>query len=511
MQTIHSKPGGIRRGRVLVALLLVSALVTIGGIGVHHFAVGQDSPAISESKAIYNANALSTAFRDAAKVMLPTVVTVKSTTKARRVRSSSNGQANPFKGTPWEGLFDERFKDGNNGDGFIPPRGGMGSGVIIDSKGIILTNNHVVEGADKVTVELSDGTVLEATDIQTDPRTDVAVVHVKPEHSLPAARLGNSDSLEVGDWVLAIGNPFELSHTVSAGIISGKGRSLGLVERGTFLQTDAAINPGNSGGPLINLKGEVIGINTAIASRSGGYQGIGFAIPINTAKRISKQLITNGKVQRAYLGVAIAPIDADVAKKLGVEPHGGVLIAEVRPDTPAAAANLKAMDVILKFAGKRVTAPGQLQQIVEASELDSTQKMTIVRDGKQLDVPVVVQALPSDFGRQVSRKSENAEPRTPEEGYADTIGLGVSELTSEVAKRLGYDNSTTGVLISNVDRAGVAFENGIREGMVILKIGQNDVNSVEEFEKAMEHETLKEGILILIETPRGNRFMVLKG
>jgi len=385
----------------------------------------------------------------------------------------------------------------------------MGSGVIIDAKGIILTNNHVVEGADKVTIELNDGTVLVATDIQTDPRSDLAVIRVKPEHPLPVARMGDSDNLEVGDWVLAIGNPFELDQTVSAGIISGKGRSLGLIERGTFLQTDAAINPGNSGGPLVNLDGEVVGINTAIASRSGGYQGIGFAIPINTAKRIAKQLVTNGEVRRAYLGVAIAPIDADVAEKLGVKPRSGVLIAEVHPNTPAADADIRAMDVILKFAGKRVTTPGDLQRIVEACELDSTQTMTLIRDGKQRDAQVVVRALPSEFGHRAARKIER-ELDTPEEGYSDSIGLGVSELTADVAKGLGYDN-TEGVLVSDVDRGGVAFEDGIRQGMVILKIGQIDVNTVEEFEKAMEQETLEEGILVLVKTPRGNRFMVLKG
>lgn len=494
-----------RRGRVIVALVVASAIVTVGGIGVHHFAFAQDAAAVNEAKSLSNA------FRSVAQKSVPAVVTVKSTTKARQV-SSSGHAANPFENTPWEGMFKDRFGEGFPGnDGFVPPKGGVGSGVIIDSKGIILTNNHVVEGADKVTVELSDGTVLEAKEIHTDPRTDVAVIIVEPEGSLPMAKMGDSEDLQVGDWVLAIGNPFELNLTVSAGIISGKGRSLGLVDRGTFLQTDAAINPGNSGGPLINLDGEVIGINTAIASRSGGYQGIGFAIPINTAKQIAKQLISNGEVRRAYLGVAIAPIEADVAEKLGVEPRGGVLIAEVHPNTPAAAADLEAMDVVTKFAGKPVTSPGELQRIVEGCDVDSTQTVTIVRNGEERDVQVVVRALPSDFGRQVSMQPSHGDDQSQssEEGYDATTGMQVSELTADVAKQLGYEN-TQGVLVSKVDPTGVAYAEGIREGMVILKVGQKNVNSVEEFTQMMEQETLEDGILVLIQTPAGNRFQVLK-
>lgn len=506
MQTTNVISKEAKRGRIIVGLVVASTLVTIGGIGVHHFAVAQDSQDVQE---LGHAKALSTAFRHVAETSLPAVVTVKSTTKAHRVSATSNPGANPLEGTPWEDLFGDRFKDGMPGrDGYTPPRAGMGSGVIIDPAGVILTNNHVVEGADKVTIELSDGTILDAIEIHTDPRSDLAVVRVKPEGSLPAAKLGDSEDLEVGDWVLAIGNPFELSLTVSAGIISGKGRSLGLVERGTFLQTDAAINPGNSGGPLINLDGEVIGINTAIASRSGGYQGIGFAIPINTAKRIAKQLVSDGEVRRAYLGVAISPIAADVAEKLNLEPRSGVLIAKVHPGTPAADSDLQATDVITKFAGKPVSSPGELQRIVEGCDVDSTQTVTIVRDGEEREVKVVVRALPSEFGRTASAESVE-EPEATQEGYADSIGLRVSELTPEVAKKLGYDN-TNGVLVSQVDQDGVAFEHGITDGMVILKVGQKNVNSVEEFTAALEEETLDDGILVLIQTPNGNRFEVLK-
>ena len=214
---------------------------------------------------------------------------------------------------------------------------GSGTGFIVGRNGLLLTNNHVVEGADQVTVELSDGREFKAATIETDPESDLAVVKLADAKDLPTAKLGNSDKLEIGDWVIAIGNPFELETTVSAGIISGKGRELGSIRRAQFLQTDAAINPGNSGGPLINLEGEVVGINTAIASNSGGYQGIGFAIPANLARWVTDQLIAKGKVERAYIGVQMGPLDARMASKLGVKDRAGVLVNDVVPGSPAAA------------------------------------------------------------------------------------------------------------------------------------------------------------------------------
>jgi len=250
-----------------------------------------------EDDAVDQAKSLSRAFRAAAKKVLPTVVTVRTVVKPHEEKKGEPGQ-NPFKGTPFEDLFGDEVP-GFNFDVPETPELGLGSGVIIDASGIVLTNNHVVEGADEVVVRLADGRELPATDIKVDARTDLAVLRIKASEPLPAAPLGDSDKLEIGDWVIAVGNPFELEGTVSAGIISAKGRTLGSVGRARFLQTDAAINPGNSGGPLVNLDGEVVGINTAIFSRSGGYQGIGFAIPINLAKWVTPQLIRGGRVERA--------------------------------------------------------------------------------------------------------------------------------------------------------------------------------------------------------------------
>ncbi len=280
---------------------------------------------------VEHANSLSRAFRESAHVAMPSVVTVYSHESAKKVRAEhgEHGQMMPFgggedmfKGTPFEGRFKDMVPGMPEGGFQTPSREGMGTGVIIDKSGIILTNNHVVEGADTVTVHFSDGREFKATEVKTDPHSDLAVVRIKADGDLPAAHLGNSDDLEIGDWVIAIGNPFEQEKTVTAGIISGKSRSLGM-GRGGYLQTDAAINPGNSGGPLVNLTGEVVGINTAIASSSGGYQGIGFAIPINEAKWVTDQLVKSGSVSRGYLGIGIGEIRPELATKLGVKPGEG--------------------------------------------------------------------------------------------------------------------------------------------------------------------------------------------
>jgi serine protease Do len=340
---------------------------------------------------------LSKAFRAAANKVIPTVVKIKNISKAKRVEGSTGKMQgeNPLQGTPFEEFFDgDDFPPGLRFHGVIPPRMGVGSGVIIDPKGIILTNNHVVEGADEVLVELVDGRQLKATDIKTDEQSDLAVMRVKTNGFLPAATLGDSDTLDIGDWVIAVGCPFELDSTVSAGIISGKGRVLSADSRASFLQTDAAINPGNSGGPLVNLDGEVIGINTAIESSTGAYEGIGFAIPSNLVKWVVPQLIKNGAVKRAYLGVKIGAINGELADHLGVAPNSGVIVSEVLANSPAGAAGLQAGDIILSFAEKKIVNPQQLQELVERSPSGSNQQVEILRNGQKMKLQVEVQALP---------------------------------------------------------------------------------------------------------------------
>ena len=279
-----------------------------------------------------------------------------------------------------------------------PARAGLGSGVIIDSHGIILTNYHVVEEADEVIVELADGRQYRADDIKGDEPSDLAVIRIKVDHPLRAATLGDSDKLEIGDWVLALGHPFDLDLTVSAGIISGKGRVLPSGGRAAFLQTDAAINPGNSGGPLVNLDGEVVGIDTAIASHSGASQGVGFAIPAQVAKWVARQLIDKGSVQRAYLGVRIEEGGDRQAAERGIELGKGLLIADVLAESPAAKAGLHPNDRILQFAGHDVHNPHQLQEIVEQAPLDAPQSIKIIRNNKTQTLNVIVGPLPKTLG-----------------------------------------------------------------------------------------------------------------
>jgi serine protease Do len=479
------------------------------------FAVALLFPSISaaEEEGAASAKSLSRAFRAAAHKVIPTVVKIKSISKPKQVDGmpSKTQGANPFKGTPFEDFFDgEELPPGFKFHGQIPQQMGIGSGVIIDPAGIILTNNHVVEGADEVTVELVDGRQLKASDIKTDQQSDLAVLRVKSDKSLPAATLGDSDAMDIGDWVLAVGCPFELDSTVSAGIISGKGRVLSGENRASFLQTDAAINPGNSGGPLVNIDGEVIGINTAIASNSGGYEGIGFAIPSNLAKWVTAQLIKSGSVQRAYLGVKIGEINAELAAHLGVTPNSGVLVSEVLLNSPAAAAGFQDGDIILAFAEKKVNSPQQLQEVVERSPMGSSQQVEVLRNGKNLKLQVEVKSLPSKLTANVGPGMGRDKNKDYGPSYTSKeLGIDISEMTPQIAKALGIDD-VSGVIITAVQPDGIAASDGIRPGMIVLRVGQKLVKSIADFKAAMQGENIENGVLLLLRTQNGNRFVLLK-
>ena len=523
-----------QRGRSASAIALLAAVALGGGLlwsqshsAAQTPATTTNGPAISgpaidspaNEKAKSHAYELSSAFRSAAATILPSVVTIETETKPQAVRGGTfrnrpgmrNGQ-NPFEGTPFEQFFSEedleRMQRGMQQQQ-TPRQSGAGSGVIIDKSGIILTNNHVVNGADVVTVRLADGREFKATNIKTDPQTDLAVISIENAGDLPAAKLGNSDALEIGDWVIAVGNPFGLEQTVSAGIISGKGRQIGAAQRANFLQTDAAINPGNSGGPLVNLDGEVIGINTAIASNGGGNDGIGFAVPSSLAKWVTPQLIAGGKVERAYLGVGIEMVDAELAQKFGTKRGEGVLVTEVHPNTPAAEAGLQEGDVILDYNGVKVHGPRELQEVVERSTLNTKQRATVLRDGKQMIVNVVAKALPQNFGRAAVDRDDEPSPGNPESAQHDELGLEVADVTAAEAKQLGIAGSA-GVVVTNVTPDGPAHTAGIREGMLIRRVGKENVTDVEGFKKALESQPKDEGVLMLVRTPQGNRFVVIE-
>jgi serine protease Do len=466
------------------------------------------------------AKAMSTAFHAAAEQVLPAVVTI--TTKPAVVKASrslkplpddgdDNMEEMPFglNGSP----FGDMLKDPQLRKFFefhgMPnvPHGvsGSGSGVIVDPSGIILTNNHVVAGGD-VTVRLSDGREFKAEQIKTDPKSDVAIVRIKAGGSLPAARLGRSSDVEVGDWVLALGQPFGLEGTVTAGIVSAKGRGLGITDREDFIQTDAAINPGNSGGPLVNLDGEVIGINTAISTNSGGYQGVGFAVPIDLAKWVGGQLEQNGTVHRAYLGVLIQPVTQEVAEQFKVKVHDGVMVREVRDNTPAAKAGVQPGDVILQFAGQPVNTPRELQNIVERSPIGSSQPMVLLRDGKQMTINVTCNELPAEA-------TAAAGPSSRSEGGSrssfDQLGIQAETLTGSLAQELGV-KADSGVAITEVRPGSPAAMAGLAKGMVITHANRKPVKSPADLRKAIEAKPLSEGLLLMVRTEEGNRMVVIR-
>lgn len=467
-------------------------------------------------EAIESANSLSSAFRAVANQLLPSVVAIEnrpavawnSNRHVRPSRDAYRGE-NPFRGTPLEKMFpdfDIPAPPMNQPGGGIQPRhGGIGSGVIIDDSGIVLTNNHVVAGEGEITVRTHDGRKFVATEVWTDPQSDLAVVKIENASDLVAATLGNSDHVEIGDWVLALGQPFGLESTVTAGIISAKHRGIGIAARENFLQTDAAINPGNSGGPLVNLRGEVVGINTAIHSRSGGNNGIGFAIPSNLARWVSDQLVNHGSVKRAYLGVGIQPVNQELAKRLSVKVNGGVVVTEVYPDTPAEKAGLKSGDVIVKLGDAAITTPQALQLAVEKSPLGTEVPLEIVRHGKTIQLTFQVTQQPSDFAAMIDG------PKTEQHGKrSETLGIEIAAMDSDVAKRPGLEG-TTGVVITSVRSDGAGAAAGLTPGMVIIEVEHQQVNSVAEFEAAIKNRAEdSDGTLLLVRTAKGSRYIVVK-
>jgi serine protease Do len=350
-------------------------------------------------QAMDHARSLSLAFRKAAESTMPSVVTVISESERElpvnsdRLRELLNDPRYRRLFPDGELPFDIPGEEGSEG-ATLPPAVNVGSGVIIDREGFVLTNNHVVANADKIIVRLPDGRELAVANVQTDELSDLAVLKLRSSGSLPAAELGNSADLQIGDWVIAIGSPFELEATVSAGIISGKGRGIDKIRRGRLLQTDAAINPGNSGGPLVDLSGRVVGINTAIASNNGGYQGIGFAIPVDRAKWVARELLEHGRVRRAFLGIHIDVLLPETAKKLRLPPRSGVFVSNVMGGSPAETAGMQINDVIVEFAGEPVRGPRDLQDVVERKPIDSKQSCKIMRNGEPMTLDVVLKPLP---------------------------------------------------------------------------------------------------------------------
>ena len=520
---MHRLPHTMRGPRAWLAgagLLALSGAAAATVLPTQPIQAANESQAAAKDKS--HAQMLSQSFRAAAKDVLPSVVTIEHTapapkrTQQRQFRNPLEGQGqNPFgQNSPFGDMFNDpqfrRFFEQmpNSPGGQSGSRQSAGSGVIIDDSGIILTNNHVVTGGGKVTVRLSDGREFEAVEVKTDPMTDIAVVRIEGADNLKAADLGSTEDLQIGDWVLALGQPFGLEDTVTAGIISAKGRGLGITERGSFLQTDAAINPGNSGGPLVNLDGEVVGINTAISTQSGGYQGVGFAIPIEMARWVSKQLIEKGSVQRAYLGVAIQQVTADLADQFGVDVREGVAVTQIFPGTPADEAGLKPGDVIVSFGGEKVSNPRQLQVLVERTEIGEKASLEVIRDGKPLVLKITGREQPDDFGRTARSPAPKQDDSKATE--FENLGLEVANLDADVARQLGLKEDVEGVVITAVTPNSPAAAAGLSDSMVIVQVNRKPVTNVEEFEEAFKAKSLEEGVLLLVKTQEGSRFVVLR-
>jgi serine protease Do len=360
------------------------------------------------------------------------------------------------------------------------PRRGLGSGVIIEASGVALTNAHVVGGASQVNVTLLDGTKHRAKVVGVDPKTDLAVLRLAAgDKRFPFLPLGNSDEVQVGDWVLAVGSPFGLQATVTSGIVSAKARQIGAGPYDDFIQTDAAINPGNSGGPLVNMRGEVIGINTAIVR---GGSGIGFAIPASMARQIAAQLLDNGKVTRGWLGVVLQPLTSDLAASFGAEGKKGALISEVSPDSPADKAGLKAGDVVLEIDGHKVDTPGDVARVVGLVAPGRKAKLSLWRDKAQKSVDIVLGEAPGE--QQASR-----------------LGFQVGPITPDVARQLNR-RSTEGVVVSDVDDGSAAAEAGIRRGDVIVEVNRRPVKTVAEFRAATRD--MKKGERLTVRLERGD-------
>ena len=402
------------------------------------------------------------------------------------------GQPNPREFLdPFERFF------GPQGPGRGMPRRSLGSGFIFDKAGYILTNNHVIENADEIRVKLNSGDEYEAKLVGRDPKTDIAVLKVDADGDLQAIPFGDSETLRVGEWVMAIGNPFGLDFSVTAGIVSAKGRFIGQGNYDDFIQTDAPINPGNSGGPLIDLQGRVVGINTSIFSRSGGNIGIGFAIPINLAQDLIPQLQEKGKVTRGWMGVMIQKVTSDIAESLGMKKARGALVADVVKDGPAEAAGLKVGDVITSFDGKLVKESTDLPLLVAHEPIGKKVPVVVIRDGAELTIELEIGEMKDDAGEVAGNESEE-------------LGLAVQNLTPEIAESLGLDADAEGVLVSGVVPGSPAGDAGLRRGDVILEVNRTPVANLDDYAAQLTERKKGKSILLLVRRGDNTVFLALK-
>jgi serine protease Do len=444
------------------------------------------------------ANAQSNQFQSLSplvKQLSPSVVNISTTSVSK---STARSFESPF-GEEGDEQFDDFFKKffGDSPEREFKGKG-LGSGFIFSEDGYIITNNHVVERATDIKVILQNGDSYPAKIIGTDPKSDLAVLKIEPKTKLPAVRFGNSDRLEIGDWVLAIGNPFGLGHTVTSGIISAKGRSLGLGSYDDFVQTDAAINPGNSGGPLFNFQGEVVGVNTAIIA---GGQGIGFAIPVNIAKNVVSQLRNGGKVVRGWIGVYVQPVTPEIAESLKLEEDDGALVADVTDGGPADKAGVQRGDIIIELNGNKIDEMPDLPKLVASYAPGTKTKMKVLRDGKEKVLNIKLGELP-EKGAQISNRVVDHE-------VEQNLGLVVQEITPQIQSKLGIEYSN-GVVITDVRGNSMASKAGLLNGDVVLEINKKQIVNLDDYRKSVDSVKIGQNLLFLVRRGSNTVYVALK-
>ena len=476
---------------LLVSISLVMVLFLTGGV-----VIAEDQDIVSDLRQ------MGKAFANIAKQTSPAVVGI---TTEKKVTQEYSMRGHPFGGPFSEDEFFDYFfhrrSPRSRSPGSRQPESrklAQGSGFIISTDGYILTNNHVIAGADEIKVTVGKNKPITAELVGTDPDSEVALIKIEAEN-LTALELGDSDALEVGEWVLAIGNPFGLSHTVTAGIVSAKGRrDVGLASYEDFIQTDAAINPGNSGGPLINLDGKAVGINSAIISRSGGYMGIGLAIPINLAKSVYEQLVESGKVVRGWLGVAIEDLTPEMAPFFGLpEDSKGVLISQVFEDSAGEKGGLKKDDVVVELEGQPIEDTNTFRNRIAMHRPGTDVKIVVMRDSKRKTLKVKLGEKPS--AGQISLGSS---------GTTEKLGLTVQNLTDVLAERLGFEG-VSGVLVKEVEPGSPAARAGITAGTLIMEVNRREVHNTREFNRAVEEVVAGGTVLLYVQDQYYRRFVVL--
>jgi len=493
----------LKRNRIAIPLVLAVAVLSfwVGMMVSSGSRIDTDMPALTKEALAQNSADPardSQVFVSLAEKLMPATVNIStSTAPKRKMQQYHNFQGDERLREFFGDDFFERFFDQMpQGD---TPSKSLGSGFIIDKEGYIITNNHVIEGADEIRVKLSDKEEFEATIVGKDKKTDIALIKIAPPPGLPVVTLGDSDSLKVGEWVMAIGNPFGLDQTVTVGIVSAKWRKLGMGPYEDFIQTDAAINQGNSGGPLFNTRGEVVGVNTAIFSTSGGNIGIGFATPINLAKSVVKQLKEKGRVVRGWLGVIVQTVTPDLAKSFGLDQKEGALVADIDAAGPAAAAGIRKGDIIVAFNGNPIKEMDQLPLLVAQTPVGSKGELTIIRDGKKISKAVEIGELKDEEGIAQA-----------DEGGSDDIGMELSDITDALARRYDIEEAE-GVLVTFVEPASPAAQAGVRPGDVITQVNRKDILNLEDYNKCLSdaRKQKKDKILLLIARGETSQFVVI--